>query len=279
VTRIAARALAAVAVLCLATGCMTSMRKAPDYSARLHQIHKIGLMPPSAHATLIVFKGDNQELPEVEKQARADLTESLVAEVHQHDFLIDPVVIEAPPPAGPAVASQPAETAAAADAGAPAVVPASVEPPATETSDPAETRFAATEAQKAVDAALSEMFADPVISKGRALAYKRSLGPEMNRFADMVNADALLFSRYTYMTKSSGEMAKDVTASVLIAVATLGSVIPIPNRSAAQLAVCLVDGATGDVLFANLAPLEQNGGALPIGQLVGAAMKGFTDPN
>jgi hypothetical protein len=120
-----------------------------------------------------------------------------------------------------------------------------------------ELRFAATQAQKAAEQALDEMFASATMAKKEALNYKRSLGPEINQFADMVDAEALFFVRYKYFTKSGGEIAKDIAVTVLLAAATLGNATIVQPVTVASIEVCLVDGATGDVLFANIAAAQE----------------------
>jgi len=296
------RTLLALVCLSVTSACTTTMRKAPDYATRMHGVKKIALMPPDAMAMRIVFTGNNEKIPEVAERARAALAEDLTNEVHKHDYLVDRVVIEEPPPAPVVAAVDPPVLPAPAAEALPqvtpvadpatfavettsesATLPASETPPGPTPEEVAaqqaaadELRFAATQAQKAAEQALDEMYASVQMRKSDALSYKRSLGPDMNRFAEMVDAEALLFVRYQYVTKSGGEIAKDVAFTVLLAAATLGNVIVIQPTTAARLDVCLVDGATGDVLFANTASVGGSFSDPSLERLATQSMDGFS---
>jgi hypothetical protein len=184
-----------------------------------------------------------------------------------------PVSANAP---GPEAAGAPEIAPAPESAPLPAADPAAEAAPPVETPEDVELRFAATQAKKAADQALTEMYATIPMRKSEALNYKRSLGPEINQFADRVEAEALLFVRYTYMTKSGGEIAKDVAFSVLLLAATLGNATVIGPVTLARVDVCLVDGATGDVLFANTASAQQFVGDPSVDGLTTAALDGFS---
>jgi hypothetical protein len=312
VTHPSVRSLHRLALLALALGmaaCTTTLRKAPDYESRMRGVHKFGLMPPDATATLIVFRGDNQSMPEIVAHSAPELLDAVTREIRKHDYMVDRIVVVAPPepllvvaqvpgarptpapPREPPPAPAPALALQPADPNGPAPVPdeASVTTPETpdepppapevataENADSPELRFAATQAQKAAEQAMNEMWNPIQMKKSEALKYKRSLGPQVNQFADMVDAEAVLFLRYSYMTKSGGEVAKDVAFSVLLAAATLGNVVVVNDVTAARLDVCLVDGATGDVLFANTATISLMFGQPSIEGLVSQAMAGFS---
>jgi hypothetical protein len=298
------RRLALVGLALVSAACTTTMRKAPDYETRMHGVRKFGLMPPSATATLIVFRGDNENMPEVVAHSAPELLDAVTREIRKHDYLVDRIVIQAPPeplllvaqvpgarPTHPPAPDQPAPPPPPQDPNAappaPEVEPVTTsevpddpppqpEAPTAENADSPELRFAATQAQKAADQAMNEMFHPVQMRKAEALAYKRSLGPQVNQFADMVDAEVVLFLRYTYVTKSGGEIAKDTAFTVLVAAATLGSVVVVNDVTAARLDVCLVDGATGDVLYANTATVSLLFGQPSIEGLVSQAMNGFS---
>ena len=302
------RSLVRLALVCVAlatAACTTTMRKAPNYAERMQGVHKIGVMPPKATATLIVFKGDNENMPEVVAHTSPELVQAVTAAIRQYDYLVQKVVVVAPEEPLLVVAEvNAARPKPAADANPPEPAPREAVPldqldpnkpltteqvttpetpppappeeePDVTTVDSPDLRFAATQAQGAADEAMNEMFKDPRWYKSSALNYKRSLGPQVNQFADMVDGEALMFMRYSYVTKSGGEIAKDITFSVLLAVATLGNVMVVQDVTAARLDVCLVDGATGDVLFANTASVSLTFGQPSAAGLVQAAMDGF----
>jgi hypothetical protein len=70
-----------------------------------------------------------------------------------------------------------------------------------------------------------------------------SLGPDVGALADHADVDALVFVQLYGVTKSSGQIARDVAVSVL----TLGHVIY--GTSATRVFVTLVHGTTGRVLW------------------------------
>lgn len=249
-------------------------------------------MPPDASAELIVFTGNNEKMPEVAARARGELLEDLTQELRKHDYLVEPIAVDAPPEPAIAVEAPPDPAPAAAPTAESASFapspPVQEAPPAEAAPDPApdpapeqesaadELRFAATQAQNAADQALDEMFRTIQMKKSDALSYRRSLGPEVNQFAERVDAQALLFVRYRYATKSGGEIAKDVAFSILLGAATLGNAVVIQHATAARLDVCLVDGATGDVLYANSATLAQVWGDPATEALAQMTMEGFS---
>jgi hypothetical protein len=84
------------------------------------------------------------------------------------------------------------------------------------------------------------------MGKAQAAGWRLSIGPEVNRFADHAGVDALVFAQMAGWTKSGGEIARDVAVTVL----TLGNLIY--YRQAAVVQVALVDGTTGEILWANV---------------------------
>jgi hypothetical protein len=70
-----------------------------------------------------------------------------------------------------------------------------------------------------------------------------SLGPDVGRLADHADVDALLFVNLVGMTKSGGQVARDLTVTVL----TLGGLVY--KTSATRLFVTMVDGTTGQALW------------------------------
>jgi hypothetical protein len=85
-----------------------------------------------------------------------------------------------------------------------------------------------------------------------ARQYRVSIGPGANPVAVEKRADALLIVRYAGYEKSGGERAKDVVVGSLLGVryASRGG----------TLEVALIDGTTGDVLWANRGFVSDLGG-------------------
>jgi hypothetical protein len=103
----------------------------------------------------------------------------------------------------------------------------------------------------------------------------RGLGPAVNRSADHADVDGLVFAKMAGFKKSGGEIAKDVTMTIMIAVATLGSVVAIQPSKGASLQVALVDGATGDILWANTAGTTGDFEGSGLEQMVKTLFEGF----
>jgi hypothetical protein len=131
-----------------------------------------------------------------------------------------------------------------------------------------ELRFETTQIQRAYDRVSAEMYATAMLPSDRALQYECSVGPDVGLFAQEGEADALVFLRYHGWQKSADEVARDIVLGVLFGV-------PSTAPSGAILEVALVDGATGEVLWANKA--GQQGSVSPemLEALVNGAFRAF----
>jgi hypothetical protein len=238
--RCAAHRITALCLLLLAA-CTTTIRQHPEFSSRVQAVRNIGFMPPAAAVTLVVFRGDNELLQDETRAIQDRLPGLLADQLKVRDFNVQNVKLDEE-----ALAAHP------------------------------ELRFEASAVQQAFEQALGEMFASPTLFKSKALNYQRTLGPEINRFADFVDAEALVFARYSGFRKSGGEVTRDVLFTVLLAVATLGAVIPVPPPSTGgTLQVCVVDGATGDVLWANQMAAANYSGPPDLDSLVQKTLEPF----
>lgn len=209
--------LPAFALCLFLTACaaQTTVRQHEDFAARRAAIRTVAVLPPDISAVLLVFKGDNQPLTaEVEKVAH-DLPHSLQQQLTSRGLT------------------------------------ASVVDLTSEESDP-DLRLAGSQAQQTFNTVIRDMYSKGVSMKeSEALKYKASLGPQVGELADRLGVDALLFAQYAEFHKSEGEVASDVTKSVLIFAATLGSVIAVSPVYGATLQGALVDGSTGEILWAD----------------------------
>ncbi len=203
-----ARRLALTATVVLFAACTTTIRKHPEFHSRIGGITSVGVMPPEVQVTKVVFKGDNERLREEEVDIRTELPSLLVAYLGKRDFVVREVNLDE-------------ETFA----------------------DLPELRFETSLVQDANVSAMNEMYEKLGMSPSKAESYARSLGPEVNQFADLASVDALAFSRYSGFKRSLGDL---VAGAVLAAIAG--------GTAAAEgaiLQVSLVDGATGDILWCN----------------------------
>ena len=101
---------------------------------------------------------------------------------------------------------------------------------------------------------LRELYAKTLedISKRRQKKFTYSVGSDVNRFADLSGADAVILVRIEAFKKTKGEITKDFFKTVLIAAVTGMQIQYFHDAAAIQLAV--VDGNTGDILWFNAAP-------------------------
>lgn len=79
--------------------------------------------------------------------------------------------------------------------------------------------------------------------------FRYSIGSEANVFAEHEESDALLLMQCMAYQKTAGQIAEEVVKSVLMAAATLGSVVTYQYPSTTFLEIGIVDGETGDVLW------------------------------
>lgn len=206
---------AAILLAVLASGCVTSARQHPDFLERRAGIKSVAVIPPEAEVLQVAFKGDNMRLRDEEQRIEACLPGVIERALAEQGFTVKESGLDE----------------------------ASFE------EDP-ELRFETTKINDAFDQALTEMYQDDLMWKSKALKYERSLGPDVNQFADLAGVDGLFFAKLVGFEKSSGERKKDVFTAVLLSAAAMSYVEPAAEKGA-SIYIALVDGASGDILWAN----------------------------
>jgi hypothetical protein len=226
-------------VLCgfLLSGCLTTVRRHPDFEQRMASISTVAVIPPEVQIVEIAFKGDNKRLTDEEEAIEHCLTEAVERQLRILGFTVKKSLLD--------------------------------EEHFEEDSD---LRFETTQIKEAFGKALDEMYEKEQMWKSKARKYERSLGPDVNRFADHAEVDALVFSRMLGFSKSGGEQAKDVFMAVAIGVALGAYVQPAPSEGLI-LQVALVDGTTGDILWANTASVVDNYNACTETSMLKALLK------
>ncbi len=207
-------------VLCglLISGCLTTVRRHPDFEQRVASISTIAVIPPEVEIVEISFKGDNKHLTGEEEVIGLCLIRAVEGRLRSQGFTVKSSLLDEE-----------------------------------HFEEDSELRFETTQINEAFERALAEMYEKEEMRKSKARKYERSLGPDVNRFADHAEVDALVFSRMLGFSKSKGEQAKDVFMAIAIGVALGGAYVePAPSQGAI-LRVALVDGTTGDILWANTA--------------------------
>ncbi|HKC52436.1 MAG TPA: hypothetical protein VKF60_16720 [Myxococcota bacterium] len=207
--------IASFALVCTLCSCITpTVRKHPELPARLGSVKKIGIMPVQATVTRVVFTGANESLdPEAAAAGNAIRAEAQNA-LEARSFAVEVVPLDE-------------ETYARSP----------------------DLRFETTEVQQAADVAMIRALRSESTSQAEAFAGMRSVLGETQRLARLADADVLLFARYSAFSKSSGEVAKDVAASLAFFAATLGHAYSYSPRRESDLVVGLIDAASGEVLY------------------------------
>jgi hypothetical protein len=240
----------ALVLLLLVVGCTTTVRTHPELQARLPRIRKVALVPPRVSYTLVTFKGDNQQLFEEEDKARRELLSPLRAAVPStFDVnVLDPT--PAPSGEGAEASVQPAVALEAPDAS-----------------------FASANVLDRFAVVVDEIFKQPQITKGQARKLNRTLGYQVSELASMAGADGVVLVKVQGWRKTRGERAKDIGLALLLAAGGISYYAP---GSAVALQAVLVDGANGDVLWANIAGCQDCALTGPtLGQLAAAVWKNF----
>ena len=226
----------------LLAGCATTVRRHPDFEARRKEIASVSVMPPQVEFVRIVFKGDDEPLREESSAVARRLPGLVAAELRSHGFDVK-------------------EAGLYAD----------------DSEDLSEMRFETTQISRAFAEASGEMYQQPLMIESDAMKYERSLGADVNLFADRAEVDALVFAKMWGFKKSSGEIAKDAAMTVLIAAATLGSVVSVQPTAGATIRIALVDGTTGDVLWANTAGTNGDFEGRGLNTLIAGLFKQFPE--
>jgi hypothetical protein len=92
----------------------------------------------------------------------------------------------------------------------------------------------------------------PPVDGSEAINYNFTLSRDISNIATKTSTNALLFISFSGYTRSGGDIAAEVASKTLLSLATLGLVTrPADPSGAAVVAVALVDGKSGDILWGN----------------------------
>lgn len=216
-------AVAAVLAAALVTGCAatyTTLRQDPDFAGAKRKIQTIAILPPDVIYTRVVITGDNERVAEREQTIIGELLNDLNWALERKQY--------------------------------------TVRPPFSETlvQQKKNMDFELQQLRTAYNEAAKQLYDGPA-TKEEASQKRVTLGPVVNPFASVMNADALLIVRCSGFEKSSGQRAKDATSAILLGALT--GVMPIHAGQGGVLELALIDGVTGDVLWVNRGSTEQAG--------------------
>jgi hypothetical protein len=210
-------------VVSLVSGCvtMTPIRQHPDFANAARQVQTVAILPPDVEYLRIVFTGDNERQTDKEQTITQELQEGLETALKKKQYALQPWLSDKQKEANKNAS------------------------------------FDLQQVRTAYNEAAKQLFEKPA-NEEESKNYRVSLGPVVNPVASLVNAEALLYVRYNGFEKSGGQQTKDIVAGVLLGALT--GVIPVYAGEGSVLEVALIDGATGDVLWANRGGNQGPGG-------------------
>jgi hypothetical protein len=220
------RLIASVAfllIVSLVSGCttMTPIRQHPDFASAARKVRTVAILPPDVEYLRIVFNGDNERQTDKEQTITQELQESLETTLKKKQYTVQPWLSDK------------------------------------QKEENKNVSFDLQQVRAAYNEAAKQLFDKPA-NEDESKKYRVSLGPVVNPVASLVNAEALLYARYHGFEKSGGQQTKDILAGALLSVLT--GVVAVPAAEGSVLEVALIDGATGDVLWANRGGNQGPGG-------------------
>jgi hypothetical protein len=194
-------------------GCVSTMRKSPRLEERRKTISTVAEMPPDVEIIEDAFKGAGKRLRDDEDHARIRLRTVVTKAIEKRGYRVrDAKLDEA------------------------------------HFREEPDLRFKTTQIQEAFARTMREAYETRSMERSKAFHYERTLGPDVNVFADRAGVDALLFVRMNGFKKSAGQRGMDLLEAI-----TLGYMQP---GEACVVEVALVDGTTGDLLWSNMGQVE-----------------------
>jgi len=188
------------------TGCgtYTSIRKHPDFANKSRVINTVAVLPPVVEYVHLVFDGDNERMASKEASIASTLQEAIPSSFKAYGYKISKTNLNEKI-----------------------------------TNDP-DLGYELEQIRKAYVTASSELYGKGMVDEKESAGFKVAIGPIVNQFADLADADALVMVRYYGFTKSDGLMTKQVIGNVLFAGLT-GTYYQ-PARRGGAIEVALIDG-------------------------------------
>jgi len=207
--------LVIVAVVLLFTGCAatTPVRENPGFAKATLKIDKVVVLPPEVSVTQLVFSGDNERLPDEERNIGQILNSNVPGILEQDGYTVSDFNLEEQQDSGKDI------------------------------------NFTLHQIESAFQQASGQLYEKATVTIDQSRNFRVSIGPIVDPIAEATGADALLIVHYSGYKKSAGLMAKEIVSGTLFAVLT--GVAPVPSSTGGGMEIALLDAATGDVLWAN----------------------------
>lgn len=213
-----------VSAMLAGCGTMTTVRSHPDFVAQKRVVRTIALLPADVESVKLNFTGDNERNHEAESQLQTELADATEQTLQNFGY-------------------QPSRT----------LLDAMLK-------GDKQLSFEFEQLKEAYSRASQELYQKGRIPESEAKSFKAGVGPAVNVLALAAEADALFFVRYRAYSKSGGMVAKDIIAASLLAAVT--GVMAVPAKDSSAVEVALIDGATGDILWSNIARQPRAGTAV-----------------
>lgn len=219
-----------VVVLLLGITACTSVttRKHPDIETSMADIQRVVVVPPVVEVELMTMTGENERLTDVETAIKLNLKSYARQAIRERGLeFVDYCMRDA----------------IEADE---------------------DFAYAITRLGESFTQAKEDLMMGVPLAEEKAYSLEASVCDSAGFISDTTNADAILLIRYGGYKKSDGSRARDVGLSVLLAVATMGSAVAVPQFSGAYVEAALIDGISGDVLWADYRGGPLNASILPL---------------
>jgi hypothetical protein len=198
------------------TGCTyTTVRENADFAQAKRKIDTVAILPPDAEITYIVFNGDNQRMHDQEEQATKDLYDTAAQILSDHGYTV-------------------------ANADFNSLI-----------SSNSDMAFDLTQIKSTAKEQVKEIYSEGAVRTDQPRYFSKSVGANINPFAEYAKADALLYIDYSGFEKSPGMVTKDIAAGVLLAVLTGNNQAQVAPAKGGNVFIALLDGTSGDILWTN----------------------------
>jgi hypothetical protein len=205
--------VALIVVASIMSGCaVTPIRQHPDFASATRKVQTVTILPADVTFERVVFNGDNERLTEREGTIAEKLYQTFETTLKNKQYTVQPSIEQRQKKTGKNV------------------------------------DFELQQVRTAYGEAAKQLY-EKAATEEESKKYRVTLGPVVNPIATFTNAEALLYVRFYGFEKSGGQQAKDIVAGALLAVLTGVATVGAPEGAA--LEVALIDGTTGDVLWAN----------------------------
>ncbi len=205
----------AILAIFLNVGCaLTTVREHPDFASAKRHVNTVAIIPPEVEIVRLVFDGDNQRLPQREREVFEQLMTQIPQLLKERGYEVRESQLE------------------------------------TLHKDEDDIRYELEQLKTAYKQASKELYEKPAVPPEEAYKFKVSVGPVINQFAERAGVDALVVVYCSGFEKSGGLQAKEIVASALLAALT-GSYVVSQNQGA-SVEAALIDGTSGDILWSNV---------------------------